>query len=171
MLSACMKNGKTTWEEYAEYRELNNAWLAELQTKTNADGTPYYTKIEHKYIKGQYVLIHYFNDTTENSGKLSPEYTSTVDVRYVLHSYDGTAIDSSTNMTTWGKGIFRSPLNEVVLGWPVALSTMHCGDTAEIIVPYQLGYQAKTQGNVLPYSNLRFNVRLVDIPHYETPNY
>ncbi len=169
--AACTSDEKTTWDKYADWRELNEAWIKELQAKKNADGTPYYVLVVPDWNPGGYVLMHYFNDRKLTEGKLSPMYNSTIDVRYKLHLCDGTAVDSSDNVTTTGvKGIYRTPLNDLVQGWCVALPEMRCGDTAEVIVPYGMGYGASSSGNVKPYSTLRFNIRLVDIPFYEQPN-
>ena len=171
-LQSCNSDDETTWEKYREWRDFNQTWLEELQLQKNADGTPYYSVIVPRWNNGAYVLVHWFNDTTETRGNLSPLYTSTVDVRYKLHLADGTPADSSDNITSYGeKGIFRSSLSSVIQGWPIAFEAMHCGDTVEIIVPYQSGYGTQNLGAILPYSNLRFNVRLVDIPYYEAAPY
>ncbi|MEZ3576346.1 MAG: FKBP-type peptidyl-prolyl cis-trans isomerase [Muribaculaceae bacterium] len=170
LMCSCADDDKTTWEEYTEWRDLNSAWLEEMQQRKNADGTPYYTTVVPDWNPGSFVLMHYFNDRAETEGRLSPLYNSTVDVRYRLHLCDGTGIDSSDNQTQYGaKGIFRTALNNTIQGWCVALPRMRCGDSAEVIVPYGLGYGASTSGNIKPYSTLRFNIRLVDIPFYERP--
>ena len=161
---------KDTWEKYTEWRELNTQWLTELQTKTNPDGSPYYKTIVPSYAPGTYVLMHKFGDPEENADKLTPLYTSTVDVRYKLHLCDGTPVDSSSTPTVNGPGIFRTSLNSVILGWPIALcGEVHCGDSVEIICPYDVAYGITGSGAILPYSALRFNIRLVDIPYYEAP--
>lgn len=157
-----------TWEKYTEWRELNNQWLTELQARKNTDGSSYYKTIVPSYAPGTYVLLHKFGDPDANADKLTPLYTSTVDVRYELHLYDGTPVDSSTTLTTNGPGIYRTALNSVILGWPIALcGEVHCGDSVEIICPYDVAYGSTGSGDILPYSALRFNIRLVDIPHYE----
>ena len=56
-------------------------------------------------------------------------------------------------------------------GWAIGIPQMHCGDTVELIVPYGVGYGAQNTGTIKPYSNLRFNIRLVDIPYLEAPPY
>lgn len=171
-LTACISSEQKTWDKYADWRELNDNWLAELEAKTNDDGTPFYIRVSPDWNPGAYVLVHYFNDPAENADKLSPLYTSTIDVRYQLHLADGTAADSSDLVNAYGAlGVFRTRLNEVVMGWPMAMTSMHCGDTIELIVPYGLGYGASENGVVNPYSNLRFNIRLVDIPFYEKSPY
>ncbi len=162
---------KSTWEEYTEWRESNNAWLAEQEARTNADGTPYFTRVVPKWNPNAYVLIHYFNDRSETEGNLSPLYTSTIDTRYFLHLYDGTPCDSSVLSTDPAPGVYRVQLKSTVQGWGIALSDMRCGDTAEVVLPYGVAYGAQNLGTIPPYSNLRFNIRLVDIPYYEAPPY
>ena len=168
---SCSDDIKTNWETYADWRNANNEWLKEEMLRTNPDGTPYYTKIVTDWNPGAYVLIHYYNDRAETEGNLQPLYTSTVDTRYELHLYNGTAVDSSTNNTTPAPGIFRTQLRNTVQGWAMALCDMRCGDTAQVILPYNVGYGAQDLGAMPPYSNLRFNIRLVDIPYYETAPY
>lgn len=168
--TACSSDSGSTWDKYADWREYNKNWIKDMEKRTNPDGTPYYEKVVPPWNPQGYVLMHYFNDRKLTEGNLSPMYTSTIDVRYKLHLADGTPADSSTNATTNGvKGIYRAKLNTLVAGWYVALPEMRCGDSAEVIVPYALGYGGSSSGAVLPYSSLRFNIRLVDIPYYETP--
>lgn len=166
---ACNDDEQSTWDKYADWRELNNAWLAELQAKTNADGTPYYKVVVPQWNPANFILIHYFNDRAETEGKLSPLYTSYTDTRYVVHNCQDLGIDSSTLLTNAGvKGIYRSQVSANVQGFSAAVMDMRCGDTAEVIVPYGLAYGAQERGIIKPYSTLRFNIRLVDIPYYET---
>jgi len=171
LASACSSDNKSNWEKYADWREYNNNWLKEMEKRTNPDGTPYYEKIVPSWNPKGYVLMHYFNDRKLTEGNLSPMYTSTVDVRYKVHLCDGTIADSSDNVTSTGKkGIYRAQLKSLVQGWSVALPEMRCGDTAEVIVPYSLAYAGNNNSVIPPYSNLQFNIRLVDIPNYETPD-
>ncbi len=167
--AACNSDEQTTWDKYSDWRELNNAWLADMQTKTNADGTPYYKVIIPDWNPATFVLIHYFNDRAETEGKLSPLYTSYADTRYIVRDCQGTGIDSSTLVNQTGvQGIYRSQVSGNVQGFAIALMDMRCGDTAEVVVPYGLAYGSQDRGTIKPYSNLQFNIRLVDIPNYET---
>lgn len=170
-LGACNKGEESNWDKYREWRELNNNWVAELQTRTNPDGTPYYKVIVPDWNPGSFILIHYFNDRKETEGNLSPLYTSTTDTRYKLHIHGDVPVDSSDLITKYGPGIYRSQVNANVKGWAVAMMDMRCGDTAEVVVPYGVGYGAQERGSMPPYTTLRFNVRLVDIPFYEASPY
>ena len=170
-LSSCSDDDtQKTWEAYKEWRDINNQWLNEMIAKKNADGSDYYKTVVPAWYPSSFVLLHYFNDPAENADKLSPLYNSTVDVRYYLHLYDGTPVDSSVNVTAYGTpGVYRTNLQSNILGWAMALENVHCGDSVEVIVPYQVGYGNTGSGVIPPYTNLRFNIRLVDIPFYELP--
>jgi FKBP-type peptidyl-prolyl cis-trans isomerase len=111
--------------------------------------------------------MHYCNDRSETEGNLTPLYNSTIDVRYNLYNCSGDTIDSSLSLTTYGDGIGRFQLSNTIKGWAVAMENMRCGDSVEVIIPYGLAYGSTGSTSIYPYSNLKFNIRLVDIPLYE----
>lgn len=49
LCAACSDDDKSTWENYADWREANNAWLAQQQARTDADGQPYYRTVVPKW--------------------------------------------------------------------------------------------------------------------------
>lgn len=153
-----------------QWRDINNQWLAEMQSRKGDDGQPYYKTIIPRWDAGSFVLVHYFNERSNNPDLLKPLYTSTIDVRYRLELYNGTPVDSSTNVTTWGPGIYRAQLSSLIPGWAAAVCDMNVGDTAEVIVPYQMGYGTSSTGSIPGYSNLKLGIRLVDIAAYELPS-
>lgn len=169
IVAACHDDeAQTTWDTFADWRELNDAWVKEMQERRNPDGSPYYRQLVPEWNPAAFVLIHYFNDRALTDGNLSPLYTSVVDVRYVGRDCKGEGFDSSTLVNRYGRpGIQRFACNSVIQGWSIALQDMRVGDTCEIIVPYGAGYGASTAGSILPYSALRFNLRLDDIYLYE----
>lgn len=136
LAAACTTDSKSTWQQYEQWRNANNSWLAQMQSKKDESGQPYYKTIVPSWAPGSFVLVHYFNDRKLTEGNLSPLFNSTVDTRYWLHDYEGTPVDSSTLVTSTGtKGVYRAQLSSLIPGWAAALSDMRCGDTAEIIVP------------------------------------
>lgn len=163
---ACNEEDEET-KAIIKWRDKNNAWLAEQQARKNSDGSPYYEMLVPKWDPSSFVLIHYFNERTTDPDALTPLYTSTVDVRYYLTLYNGVACDSSTTQTNYGPGIYRSQLSNLIDGWAVAVGNMNVGDTAEVIVPYALGYGTSSTNGIPAFSNLKFNIRLVDIYKYE----
>ncbi len=161
-LTAC--GGEDTWEKYQDWYETNNAWYIEEMNRTNPDGTLYYTQLRPSWNPASGVLIHYHNDRSLTEGNLSPMITSTISAKYVLSLYGGVRVDSSYLLPD---SLFVTKLNGVVTGWQVALSDMRCGDSATIVVPFSAGYGSTGSGSINPYSTLKFDLKLVDIPYYE----
>lgn len=156
--------------KYQDWKVQNEQWVEEMQNRKNPDGTPYYTTIVPDWNKGSFILMHYFNDRSETAENLSPLYTSYVDVRYIGYNCQDEPFDSSTVDNSYGTlGIRRFACNGVIQGWSIALMDMHVGDTAEVVIPYEVAYGTSYTGAVLPYSALRFNIRLADIYRYEAP--
>jgi len=168
-LLSCGDDDESTWEVYEQWRETNVAWLASQETRTNADGTPYYNKVVPAWDSQAYVLIKYFNDRSKTHGNLSPMYTSTVNVKYKGCLCTDEPFDSSYLMTTYGDSIFQTQLSGVISGWAIALEDMHVGDTCEVLIPYEYAYGASGSGSIPPYSALKFGIKLVDIAGYEIP--
>lgn len=161
-VSSCHHSNDT--DEDVEWLQKNLTWYAEMQARTNADGTPFYTELNPDFYKSSGVLIHYFNDRSLTADNLSPLETSTVNVRYIGHLYNDEPFDSSYLNND---GIAQFKVNGVIDGWQIALNDMHVGDTAEVIIPFLQAYGADGSSSIPPYSYLRFNLRLVDIPAYE----
>lgn len=152
----------TTW------RDANLKYYQDQIQLKDADGQTYYKLIVAPWDPNAQVLMHWFNDPDENADKLSPLYSSTVDVKYRLTTYDGTAKDSSYTLTKeYGDSIFRTTLTSVISGWPIAITKMHIGDSCRVVVPYSQGYGIYDYGNIKGYSTLVFDIKLVGIPYYE----
>ena len=167
-LSACGNDDEddtaTTWDKYTEYRETNISWVAQQEARLNPDGTKYFQRLQPVWNENSYILIHWFNDRAETAGNLRPLLTSTVSCRYIGRNYLGQVFDAdstSENGTSFS-------VNQLVQGWQTALQNMHVGDTVEIVLPYNQGYGSSAPNSyILPYSALRFNLRLCDIPTLE----
>lgn len=158
-MSSCKKSEQEkTWEEYAEWREANDAWLHEMTVSGD------YSRVVPEWNREFSILMRWENDTTLTSGNLSPLYTSTVKVKYKGWLYDGTPFDSSYTYTDSVATLKPSGLVE---GWAAALERMHVGDKVEVIVPYVAGYGSTGSGSVPPFSNMRFKIELRDVPTYE----
>ncbi len=163
MLNSCL--GKTIEDEYKDWRQANDAWYQQQA----ASGQ--YTKVVAPWDPSAQVLMRWHNDTMLTRGNLKPLITSTVDVKYLLRLYNDVRIDSSYYSTsaTRADSIYRSKVNQNVEGWMIALTRMHVGDSCTVIVPYQQGYGSiKKSDDLLPYSNLVFDLKLVDIYKYKS---
>ncbi len=152
--------------EDREWLELNTNWYQEQLNRKNPDGTPYFSYVRPAWFPESNVLIHYFNDRSKTEGNLQPLLTSTVTVKYKGQLYDGTVFDSTA---TTGSDTVRSfQLSNLILGWKLALTQMHVGDSVEIIIPYPEGYGATSSSSIRAYSTLRFGMKLVETT-YELP--
>ena len=173
VLPACSDDDDNDYATiYKDWNEQNAAWLAQKKELKNPDGTPYYQVIVPSWYPSGYVLIHYFNDRSETEGNLSPLYTSVVDVIYHGYDYEDVPFDSSMTQNAYGRpGVERFRCNGTIYGWTAALEEMRVGDTAEVIIPYEMAYGVTGTTGIKPYSNLRFNLRLYDIYRYEASPY
>lgn len=161
MLDSCL--GKTVEDEYKDWRNKNETWYQQQA----ASGQ--YTVLTASWDPSAQTLIRWHNDTMLTRNNLKPLITSTTDVKYKLSLYDGTPIDSSYNLTSPADSIYRSIVNQTVEGWMIAVTHMHVGDSCTVIVPYPQGYgSSKMSDNLVPYSTLVFDIKLVDIHKYKT---
>lgn len=96
---------------------------------------------------------------TEGTGAI-PTAADRVTVHYKGTLLDGTVFDSSLDRgepATFGVG-------QVIKGWTEALQLMPVGSKWMLYIPYDLAYGAREQGSIKPFSNLIFEVELIDIP-------
>lgn len=165
-LISCNKNDDddNTWETYREWRDINRAWFAQQETKLDDDGNRFYEKVSPVWSPDEYILMHWFNNRAETEGNLVPMLTSTISACYIGRLYNDVPVDSSYKQVD---AIFTSRVSGLVEGWQIALMSMHVGDTVQIVIPYNLGYGSTLTGSIPPYSALRFNLSLKDIPAYE----
>ena len=168
MVATASCGGSDSWEETTEWYKANDSWFQQQVSRQDANGQPYFTVLKPAWNPTADVLIHYHNDRRLTEGNLSPMLTSTISTQYHLSLYDGTPMDSSYLMTD---SIYTGQLSNMIPGWHVALMDMRCGDSATVVIPYQMGYGATSTSSIPAYSALKFEITLVDIPHYETPNY
>ncbi len=148
---------------YEDWFNRNQQWLAEQAELKDANGKPVYTVVKPKWNSNAYVLMRWFNDTTLNADNLRPLYTSTVDCKYYGRLYNDVPFDSSYANLTPADSIYRTRLTDVIPGWTIAFERMRVGDTVEVIVPFSQGYGAQESGSIPAYSNLKFNIKLVDV--------
>lgn len=88
-----------------------------------------------------------------------PVVTDKVKVHYRGTLTDGTVFDSSIDR---GEPISFN-LNGVIKGWTEALQLMPVGSKWRLYIPYELAYGSRDTGVIPPYSNLIFEVELLDI--------
>ena len=159
MLDSCL--GKNVYDEYKDWRESNDEWY-ERQASSGQ-----YTTVVANWDPSAQVLMRWHNDTMLTKNNLKPLVTSTVDVKYHLRLYNGTAMDSSYLVTSPADSVYRAMISSNVEGWMIALTHMHVGDSCTVIIPYTQGYGSVAKGDILPFSNLIFDLKLKDIYKYK----
>ncbi len=98
--------------------------------------------------------------TVEGNGE-KPEVGQMVQVHYTGKLLDGTVFDSSIER---GEPIsFPLGVGQVIPGWDEGIALMSKGEKGVLYIPYYLAYGDRQAGDkIVPYSNLMFEVELVD---------
>lgn len=160
MVGACNSDDNdSSKKDYTDWQKFNENWLIEQVARLNDDGTPFYTRCQMPTDPQAYVYMHTIGDV--HSENLQPLYTSTTKVNYTLTLANDSVVDKGTNFVSMLSS------SSLITGWGIAIMQLHVGDSAQFVLPYSVGYGATGSSMVKPYSNLRFNIRLVDIPGYE----
>ena len=92
-------------------------------------------------------------------GERSPRGGNVVTVNYRGSLINGKVFDSS-----YDRGYpeaFR--LNDLIVGWQIALTQMHVGDHWIVYIPWEVGYGSRASGPIPAYSTLIFEMELVAI--------
>lgn len=95
---------------------------------------------------------------TEGAGA-KPVESDQVTVNYKGTLLNGTQFDSSYDRgepTTF-------PLTRVISGWTEGLQLMSVGAKYRFFIPYDLGYGARANGQITPFSTLVFEIELIKI--------
>ncbi|WP_029906621.1 FKBP-type peptidyl-prolyl cis-trans isomerase [Prevotella sp. 10(H)] len=144
-----------------EAKELAQAEAAKAEYATQiAEGDKFLA--DNKKKKGVVILPSglQYKIITEGKGA-KPTSSDRVTVHYKGTLIDGTVFDSSYERgepTTFGVG-------QVIKGWSEALQLMPVGSKWMLYIPYDLAYGPRDQGKIKPFSNLIFEVELIDIPN------
>ena len=128
-----------------EYRQRNEDFLTALR---NGD--------EELYEISQGVLCKIIKS---GEGDRCPRANNVVTVNYKGSLINGKVFDSS-----YERGYpeaFR--LNDLIVGWQIALTQMHVGDHWIVYIPQEVGYGSRGNGSIPGYSTLIFEMELVAI--------
>ncbi|MBB4034484.1 FKBP-type peptidyl-prolyl cis-trans isomerase FklB [Dysgonomonas hofstadii] len=129
--------------QYATQIAEGDQFMAENKTKDGVIALP--NGLQYKVI-------------TMGTGEI-PTASDRVTVHYKGTLLDGTVFDSSIDRgepATFGVG-------QVIKGWTEALLLMPVGSKWILYIPYDLAYGSRDQGTIKPFSNLIFEVELIDI--------
>ena len=101
----------------------------------------------------------YYVKTQDGAGE-KPSKGSTVKAHYTGYLLDGTVFDTSIER---GEPIeFVLGVGQVIPGWDEGIALMSKGEKAVLYIPYYLAYGDRDLGVIPPFSNLVFEVELID---------
>ncbi|MBO5134986.1 MAG: FKBP-type peptidyl-prolyl cis-trans isomerase [Bacteroidaceae bacterium] len=126
------------------YKEQNEAFLAELRKEEGIAELP--CGVLYRVVK-------------EGNGGQSPTAQSVVTVHYEGRLVNGRVFDESRSRGC--PEAFR--LNQLIVGWQVALQRMHVGDRWTLYVPAAAGYGSRASGPIPAHSTLIFDIELLGI--------
>lgn len=101
----------------------------------------------------------YYVKTQDGTGE-KPSKGSTVKAHYTGYLLDGIVFDTSIER---GEPIeFVLGVGQVIPGWDEGIAMMSKGEKAVLYIPYYLAYGDRDLGVIPPFSNLVFEVELID---------
>ena len=182
-LASCKEEDNTVVEEFPDWLHRNDVYYSDLYyaAKDKIDAGDNTWMIFQGFNKPtaiyqfqyyDYVVVEKIPEPTiDNSAEThSPYDTDSVEVHYIgklipSTSYpDGAEFDRSFD----GKfdEVVATPakfyVGGLIAGFRTALQHMHRKDHWRIYIPFQLGYGVSATGSIPAFSNLIFDVRLVD---------
>lgn len=90
-----------------------------------------------------------------------PQKGEKVEVNYDVYLLDGTLVGSSKNQS--GKFSFVLGEGYVIPGWEEIMPMIHVGEKVRAIIPFEMAYGEHNMGSVKPYSNLVYDIELLNI--------
>jgi len=165
-LSGCMDDNTV---DYTPWRLENDEYVACMTDAVNEQGNKEYIKVIPEWEPGSFVLMKWHNDRSLTHKNLIPLDNSTVNVKYDVALIDGTEIDDSYDMTTYGDSIYQTRPCKNITGFWAALRQMHVGDSVTCIIPWQSGYGSTDRGKIKPYSTLIYHIKMKSIQAFQVP--
>ena len=148
---------ETYLKEMQEQQQKMQEEQAVLEQKAKAEFATWLTANSVKAEPRESGLIYV---CTKKGKGPKPGYKQNVKVHYTGKLLDGTVFDSSVER---GEPIaFSLGVGQVIKGWDEGIALMSKGEKGILYIPYDLAYGARQVGPIPAYSNLIFEVELVD---------
>lgn len=150
--------GRMAHEQFVKMQAEYEQMLKDKQVKESSD-------IE-EYVKKNHITATPTEDglyimTTKKGTGAQPQQMQTVKVHYTGKLLDGTVFDSSVER---GEPFsFTLGAQQVIPGWEIALSKMHVGEKATVLIPSKLAYGERGNYSIPPFSPLVFEIELLGI--------
>lgn len=155
-LASCVKGEH---EDFDSWREQNDEYIASIDTDE-------YELVVPDWAPQNSVYIKWHNDRSLTADSLVALSNSTLDIKYELFDIEGKSLGNSYAAKD---SVYQSKPNQNVVGMWIAMTTMHVGDSATLIIPYPSGYGSLVRGDIKPYTNLIYNVKIKGIKALEKP--
>lgn len=163
-LTSCLPDDPTT--DWNPWYNQNEAYVRHIADST-VDGRKVFTRITPAWAPQGYVYMQWHNDTMLTRKNPRPLDNSTTVMKYELYDINGSLIQTSYKAN--GDSTYTSKPNSNIIGYWIAATSMHVGDSVTVVMPPNAGYGATQTGSIKPYSTLIYNLKLVSIPNYEIP--
>ncbi len=137
-------------KQYGAYKKQNAAFVAKYSKGADV-----------KKLKGGVC----YKVLTAGTGEV-PTANSTVKLMYEGKTIDGKVFDSSYERNE--PASFQ--VNQVIPGFTEALTHMPVGSTWEVVIPQDMAYGSRDQGQIKPFSTLIFKIQLISIEKNEQAN-
>lgn len=170
MVSACSSDDSEE-DEFANWQQRNNAVVNQWSNNSALRKIKSYTKDQTTGgTSNDYIYVEVLE---EGAGTESPLFTDSVWVAYrgrlipTISSPEGYVFDQSyTGDFSWRTAdMAQFCVGSLVSGFTTALMQMHRGDRWRVHIPYHLGYGATSNSSIPGYSNLIFDIALLDFWH------
>ena len=151
-----------TQEEFTKIQEaIAQKQMEAAAAKQQAADDEFQAYLEANGIKAQPTESGLVYVCTKKGKGPKPGYKQMVKVHYTGRLLDGTVFDSSVER---GEPIeFQLGVGQVIPGWDEGIALMSKGEKGILYIPSKLAYGPRQAGELItPYSNLIFEVELVD---------
>ena len=163
-------------DEFANWEERNSAMTDQWAANSSLRKIRVFTQDDTSAGKNSdYIYVQVLE---AGEGIESPLYTDTVRMAYrgrliPTKNYANGYVFDETYLGDFSwhtAGMATMASNTLVTGFATALMNMHKGDHWLVYIPYQLGYNTSSLGSVTAYSNLVFDIALLDYWHPGDPH-
>ena len=157
-------------QNFANDVKSRNAQRAEQLQNDFAEESATAAKDLAKYLEKNNIVAEptesglYYVVTEPGNGE-KPEVGKPVTMHYTGKLIDGTVFDSSVERDQPFQFILG--VGQVIPGWDEGVQLMTKGEKGILYIPYYLGYGERDMGEIPPFSNLIFEVELIDFETFE----
>ena len=145
----------------AEFKKMQAEYEKMMQESAAQEADKILSYVKDNNIKVSPTPEGLYIVTTKKGNGPLPQEMDNLEVHYTGKLLDGTEFDSS--IPRGEPFTFTLGAHQVIPGWEMALSKMHVGEKATVLIPSNLAYGERGNYNIPPYSPLVFDIELIRI--------